>query len=222
MGLVPRVTLTFDNGPTAAATPAVLDQLGEHGVRATFFACGDQVRRPGATALLQRVVDEGHWVGNHTADQPHTFCFGDHPSDADLAVRQIGGTQALLEPFAHPDRLFRPPGGGGVIGPRLLGPAAVEYLRAGRYTMVLWTSVPHDWDDPDGWVSRCLDDVRWQEHCVVVLHDIAGAAVRRLGELLAGLRAMDAQLTQDFPEAVVPLRRGEVLGPIDHLMPAPL
>jgi peptidoglycan/xylan/chitin deacetylase (PgdA/CDA1 family) len=57
------VALTFDDGPNQHATPAILDVLGERGVRATFFILGRHAERwPG---LVRRVVEEGHDVGNH-------------------------------------------------------------------------------------------------------------------------------------------------------------
>ena len=59
-----RVALTFDDGP-AELTPAVLDLLGRHGARATFFVTGENVAtREGV--LLADGASEGHEVGNHT------------------------------------------------------------------------------------------------------------------------------------------------------------
>ena len=58
------VYLTFDDGPIPEATPFILDTLAKYGVKATFFMVGDNVRKyPG---LHQRVIDEGHRIGNHT------------------------------------------------------------------------------------------------------------------------------------------------------------
>ena len=51
--------------------------------------------------------------------------FGDS-DDASLVEREIGETQAIIGDLAHPDRLFRPNGGGGVISQRLLSASAVS------------------------------------------------------------------------------------------------
>ncbi len=211
-----RVTLTFDNGPSPA-TARVLDTLHERDVRATFFACGDQLRSGEGRDLLRRAVDEGHWAGNHTMRQPHTFQFGTC-ADPDLPAREIGGTQELLGDLAHPDRLFRPPGGGGHLDERLLSPAAVEYLQQGSYTMVLWTSVPRDWVDVDGWVERCLADVERREWSVVVLHDLPTGAMEHLPRALEQLTAQGFEITQELPANCVPMRRGMLTAPIDHLV----
>ena len=58
------VYLTFDDGPIPEATPFILDTLKKFGVKATFFMVGDNVRKH--PELYQRIVDEGHQVGNHT------------------------------------------------------------------------------------------------------------------------------------------------------------
>jgi len=60
-GLV--VSLTFDDGPNPNATPAILDALGERGVKATFFILGKHAER--WPDLTRRVAEEGHEVGNH-------------------------------------------------------------------------------------------------------------------------------------------------------------
>ena len=58
------VYLTFDDGPIPQSTPFILETLRQFGVKATFFMVGDNVRK--YPELYQRIVDEGHQVGNHT------------------------------------------------------------------------------------------------------------------------------------------------------------
>ena len=58
------VYLTFDDGPIPEATPWILDVLQRYGVKATFFMVGDNARK--YPELHQRVVNEGHRIGNHT------------------------------------------------------------------------------------------------------------------------------------------------------------
>jgi len=57
------VSLTFDDGPNPDATPRILDALGEHGVKATFFILGAYAER--WPELVRRVANEGHQIGNH-------------------------------------------------------------------------------------------------------------------------------------------------------------
>ncbi|HIW31231.1 MAG TPA: polysaccharide deacetylase family protein [Candidatus Paenibacillus intestinavium] len=58
------VALTFDDGPDTKYTPAILDILKQYNVKATFFVVGTQVEKLGS--VLQRIVDEGHTIGNHS------------------------------------------------------------------------------------------------------------------------------------------------------------
>ncbi len=201
-----RVTLTFDNGPDPVTTPVVLDTLADRGVRSTFFVVGEQLRSAAGQGLAARAVTDGHWIGNHTLT--HTVPLGDL-ADPNAVRHEIDDTQALIGPLAHPDRLFRPFGRGGVVDRRLLGPSALDCLRVGGYTCVLWNCVPHDWDDPDGWVATALADVETRPWSVVVVHDLPTGAMDHLGEFLDRIADSGAVLTQDFPEECVPLRRGE-------------
>jgi peptidoglycan/xylan/chitin deacetylase (PgdA/CDA1 family) len=58
--------LTFDDGPKAIFTPAILDTLKEYNVKATFFILGNRLKEKEAPDLLKRIHDEGHAIGNHT------------------------------------------------------------------------------------------------------------------------------------------------------------
>jgi peptidoglycan/xylan/chitin deacetylase (PgdA/CDA1 family) len=203
-----RVTLTFDNGPAPGITDRVLEVLARAGIFATFFVIGRNLAEPSARALMRDAHAAGHWIGNHTLT--HSVALGDRP-DAGYAATEIGGTQALIGAFSHPDRLFRPYGGEGHVGPHLLSRAAVSYLLEHRYCCVLWSSVPGDWRDADGWVERCVADVAAQDWSVVVLHDIPGASAARLPELIERLNGMGVRWEQGFPDGVVLTRGGEVV-----------
>src|ERR1035437_9294339 len=55
--------LTFDDGPHAQGTPAVLEILRREHVHATFFLVGEQVLRN--PALVGEIRDAGHAIGLH-------------------------------------------------------------------------------------------------------------------------------------------------------------
>jgi peptidoglycan/xylan/chitin deacetylase (PgdA/CDA1 family) len=209
---VSRLTLSFDNGPFSDVTPGVLDVLGRFGVTATFFVCGREARDPERRAILQRARREGHRIGNHTLT--HTVELGT-TDDPDVVRREIGEAQDALGDLADPERYFRPYGGGGVLGPRLLGRAAVRYLCDGGYTCVLWNSVPRDWEDVEGWPERALAHVRGQDWTLAVLHDIPTGAMAALPRFLERARDEGVLLSDALPPACVPIVRGEVVGAIE-------
>lgn len=210
-----EVTLSFDNGPEPGVTSRVLDVLADRALRATFFVVGRKLARADGRRLAERARTEGHWIGNHTFS--HGTPFGE-VGDADAVRREIEQTQAVIGDLAHPDRLFRPVAGGGELGPHLLSPAAVDTLVAGRYTCVLWTTVPGDWEDPEGWVDRALADCRAREESLLVLHDVGGGAMDHLERFLDLAERAGLRFRQEPPEACVPIRRGETVGQLDGLV----
>jgi len=203
-----RVTLSFDNGPTPDVTERVLDILDRAGIRSTFFVIGRKLEDSSAAALMRQAHAAGHWIGNHTLT--HSIALGERP-DAAYAATEIGETQARIGALAHPAKLFRPYGKSGLTGAHLFSRAAKAYLLEERYCTVLWSSVPGDWRDPDGWVDRCVADVQAQDWAAIVLHDIVGACLARLPELLERLSALGVVWRQDFPESVVMTRDGETI-----------
>src|SRR5262249_11287951 len=59
-----KVALTFDDGPDPEHTPKVLDVLARENVKGTFFLIGQ--RAAAAPAVVRRIAEEGHDIGNHT------------------------------------------------------------------------------------------------------------------------------------------------------------
>ena len=207
------LTLSFDNGPEPEVTPGVLDILRRRGLKTTFFVIGEKIADSARRALAERAQAEGHWIGNHT--YTHAVPLGRQP-DAALAEREIAHTQALLGDLAGPERLFRPFGGGGYLNDGLFRPSVIKYLERERYTCVLWNAIPRDWSDPDGWVTRALDQCRTQDWTLMVLHDLPTGAMRHLHRFIDAAEDAGARFRQDFPPDCVPIRQGERKLPIDN------
>lgn len=209
---MPQLTLSFDNGPEPAVTPAVLDVLARRAIRTTFFVIGEKLGDPARRALAERAHGEGHFIGNHT--YTHTLPLG-LSEDPEVAEKEIAATQRAIGGLAHPDRFFRPFGGGGNLDRRLLNRRVVDYLVINAFTCVLWSAIPRDWDDAEGWVARALEQACARDWSLMVLHDLPSGAMRHLDRFL-GL-AVDAGVTfrQDFPPDCLPIRRGRISLPLD-------
>jgi peptidoglycan/xylan/chitin deacetylase (PgdA/CDA1 family) len=160
------IALTFDDGPDPEWTPRVLDALGEHGMRATFFLVGERAaRHPG---LVARIVAEGHEAGSHSWD---------HPSLPELApaaaAGQIARTKAALAAAlgGRDAGLFRPPYGHQTL-------ATWRLARAEGYRVVMWSAVAGDWRDDDGaaLAGRVLAGAG--PGAIVLLHDSLYTAER--------------------------------------------
>ena len=211
-----HVTLTFDNGPTPGITDQVLDVLAERSLRAIFFVVANRVDGDAAArALLNRMVQESHRVGNHSLT--HGRPLGElHERET---IAEIGTAHDVLREFTGENFLFRPWGTEGQLDRRCLNRTAVDYLVSGEHTCVLWNSVPRDWADPVGWVDRALSDVRAQEHTVVVIHDLPSGAMDELPRFLDELDRSGVPATVELPHECVPIIDGRIVRSVDHLMP---
>jgi peptidoglycan/xylan/chitin deacetylase (PgdA/CDA1 family) len=197
--------LTFDNGPEPEVTPGVLATLARRGIPATFFLIGEKLRDPARLALAERMRAEGFAVGNHTLS--HGTPLGRRPGPE--AVAEIAGCDALLGGLREPGRLFRPNGGGGMLGAHLLNPAAVRHLQEGGHTVVLWNAVPRDFDDPKGWPDRArAQHAAATEPVLMVLHDLPNGAMRQLDRVLGAWQDQGVEFRAEPPEGCVPIRRG--------------
>jgi peptidoglycan-N-acetylglucosamine deacetylase len=211
------VTLTFDNGPEPAVTDRVLGILGAADIKATFFVLGSKLADKKRRALAKRAHAEGHWIGNHTWS--HAEPLG-RLKDASRVVSEIVETEALIDELGHPDRLFRPFGGGGELGPHLLSAAAVDVLRKEKMTCVLWNAIPRDWDNPRGWAETALAQCLSQPWTLLVLHDLPTGAMGRLKIFIDRVLDHGGRFRQDFPPECVPIRRGEVLASLEPYVTA--
>ncbi len=150
------VALTFDDGPSES-TPALLDLLGKHRARATFFMCGANVLR--LPRIVERVAAEGHEIGNHTFRHPYLY----RTTPGEIA-KEVSETQEAIEKVAgRRPALFRPPFGVRWFG---LYPA----LRRYNLTAVMWSACVYDWCRPadaiaDGLLAKTTDGK------IVLMHD---------------------------------------------------
>jgi peptidoglycan-N-acetylglucosamine deacetylase len=137
-----EVALTFDDGPDPAITPKVLELLGHHGARATFFCVGERAAaHPG---LVREIVRNGHCVENHS--YRHSTAFGWYGWSR--LTREIHQAQDILaEVSGTVPRFFRAPFG---MRSPLLDPALA---RAGLQ-LVSWTQ--RGYDAVDGNAERVL------------------------------------------------------------------
>ena len=101
----PVLALTFDDGPHPVYTPQLLDGLKKRGIKASFFLMGKNIA--GNEAIVQRMYDEGHLIGNHTFDHVRLSKLNDTE-----ACSQITKTSnAIYEIIGQYPTYVRPPYG---------------------------------------------------------------------------------------------------------------
>jgi len=126
------VALTFDDGPHADGTPAVLEELARRGATATFFLVGEQVRRD--PSLAREIVAAGHAVALH-GDRHHCqLRLTPRTLDDDLA--RVAATVADATGLAP--ALYRPPYG-------VFSLAGLRLVRRRGWRDLLWSRWGCDW-----------------------------------------------------------------------------
>jgi peptidoglycan/xylan/chitin deacetylase (PgdA/CDA1 family) len=156
-----KVALTFDDGPDTTYTPAILDLLAEYGVKATFFLRGDRI--PGREWVVQRIINEGHVIGNHTQTHANLRKLGvARIREEVLHTEELIAAQTGLRPA-----LVRPPYGE-------MSESGLDWLAGAGYVMTNWSVDSGDWQakNADEIMINILPDL--YPGSVILLHCAGG------------------------------------------------
>jgi peptidoglycan/xylan/chitin deacetylase (PgdA/CDA1 family) len=156
------VALTFDDGPDPRFTPQILDLLAEHDIQATFFVTG--ARAEAYPELVQRMVNEGHIVGNHTYSHQNLV----EATDMDILETEVLRTEEIINAAAgYRTKLFRAPYG-------FLYDELLEQLGSMNYTVVGWSVDSLDWQEspPEEIAYNVISNIH--PGAIVLMHDGAG------------------------------------------------
>ena len=148
--------LTFDDGPSPACTPGLLEVLARHRARATFFLIGERARAH--PELVAAIAAGGHEIANHLMRDERSALLSE-----DAFRRELAEASAVLSPYGE-IRFFRP--GAGFFTPSMLRSAADLGLRA-----VLGTVAAADRGEPgdDRIAARLIATIR--PGTIAVLHE---------------------------------------------------
>jgi peptidoglycan/xylan/chitin deacetylase (PgdA/CDA1 family) len=177
-----RITLTFDDGPDPITTPAILDVLRDYHIKATFFVIGARAEQH--PELIERMVGEGHALGNHT------YYHRDLTKLAPESMqRELQDTQAVIDRALgghYRITLFRPPCGAPYNTEIDKLPAFQKAMREQQMYPVMWTIDPHDWalgGQPESIIAH-LSQSTPQAGGVILLHDTMPQTTEALPKIL--------------------------------------
>jgi peptidoglycan/xylan/chitin deacetylase (PgdA/CDA1 family) len=171
------IYLTFDDGPHPQVTSFVLDELDKYDAKATFFCIGKNVA--GHPGVFDRILEQGHAVGNHTHDHLDGWKTGN--------VKYL---QNILEARTYINSdLFRPPYGRITYNQRKLLMQQDE-----PFKVIMWSVLSGDFD-ANITPEQCLKNVlkNTKTGSVVVFHDSEKAFERLRYVLPAVLKYFSEQ-----------------------------
>ena len=172
----PKIALTFDDGPSAAWTPVLLDGLKERGVKATFFLIGENADKN--PEIVKRMAEEGHLIGNHTYHHVELTKVSENEARLELA-----DTSAVIVRITGKEpEYMRPP----------FGAWQRKLEQEIQMLPVLWTIDPLDWttENQDEIVNKVVTEA--EENDIILLHDCYKSSIE------AGLRIIDILQEEGF------------------------
>ena len=129
-----NIYVTFDLGYEAGYTAKILDVLKENNVTAAFFITAHYVNT--ASDLVQRMIDDGHIIGNHTVNHKSMPSL----SQKNLTDEIMNLHTAIYEKFGYEMRYMRPPKGE-------YSERDLSLCKNLGYIAVMWSFAYADWDE---------------------------------------------------------------------------
>ena len=172
------IYLTFDEGYENGYTPKILDALKEKNVPAIFFVTMHYVKSN--PEIIQRMIDEGHIVGNHSDKHPN---YTNIPLDA-AQKDAMSLHEYMAENFNYNMSVFRYPEGA-------FSEQTVALIDKLGYKQLFWSFAYNDWDP-----EKQLSTDEAYEKIVGAAHDGA----------IYLLHAVSSSNTEALPRAIDTLR----------------
>lgn len=168
----PQAALTFDDGPDKKYTPLLLDGLKERNIKASFFLLGEKIEEN--KALVKRMQEEGHLVGNHTYHHVQL----DKLNDTKAREEILKTNNVIFEATGEYPQYMRPPFGSWKKNLEL----CVEMLP------VFWTVDTLDWKVLD--TQKIIETVEKevQDGSIILMHDEYETSVQAALAVADGLK----------------------------------
>jgi peptidoglycan-N-acetylglucosamine deacetylase len=150
-----KVYLTFDDGPIPEVTEYVLDVLQKENIKAHFFCIGKNV--VGNPIIYQRIIEEGHIVGNHTYNHLNGW-----KTNTEDYLQNIQEASTIIK-----SNLFRPPYG-------RITKSQIKQLPIinDQFSIIMWDVLSGDFDTSID-AEKCYQNVikNIAPGSIIVFHD---------------------------------------------------
>ena len=181
-GKLRQVALTFDDGPSLAKTPRLLDALDKAKAPATFFVVGSRAAE--APEMLRRMAKRGDEVENHSFTHPNMNLL--LPAEAESEI--VRGSVVIQALTGRQPHFFRPPGGNA-------DPAVQHLAQSDGLSVAYWTVDAVHYEDlgsAPGLVQYVLAHVH--PGSIVLMHNGPEVTASAVPALVAALRAQGYSL----------------------------
>ncbi len=180
-----NICLTFDEGYENGYTPAILDILKEKNVKAIFFVTYDFAKDN--PTLIQRMIDEGHIVGNHTYRH---YTMDEQTNDVQKEEVEYLHNY-IKEKFNYTMSYFRFPKGE-------FSQQSLSLVNDLNYKSIFWSYAYADWDvnsqpDKETTLNSILDSTHSGE--IMLLHAVSKTNAEILGDVIDGVRKQGYEFT---------------------------
>ncbi len=152
---VPKILLTFDDGPIPETTPMILDLLDELDIKSIFFCVGENIRLN--YGLAEEIIRRGHSIGNHTYNHKNLIALSPAGQKKQLELFD----KVYREIFNSETDCFRPPKG------RI--PLNYNSLLGGKKN-IMWNLLTYDYKNDLNIVKFAVQNFL-KQNSIVVLHD---------------------------------------------------
>ena len=157
------IYLTFDEGYENGYTSKILDVLYENKVNAIFFITGPYLEKE--DALIRRMLDEGHGIGNHTINHKSLPLL----DDKEIEEEVVGLDRKFHSKYGRNMVFLRPPKGE-------YSERSLSITSKLGYVNVFWSFAYDDWavDRQRGWeyaFKKVTDNLH--NGAVILLHAVS-------------------------------------------------
>ena len=152
-----KILLTFDDGPTEAATLKILNVLKANKLKAIFFCVGNNLRMH--CALVQKMLDDGHTIANHTMNHKLLTKLNREESGKEIS----SFNDLMKEKFNYNVKYFRPPHGRFNLKSNSL-------MNDINIKCVMWNLLTYDYENDIKKVKYSVDNYL-RENSIIVFHD---------------------------------------------------
>lgn len=167
-----RVFITFDDGPTKAVTPFILDVLKEENVKATFFLLGTNAKYN--AELIRREFNEGHYIANHGYSHKYNEIY----SSPEATLEEYNATEQIIRDAlgnqSYRSNVFRFPGGSNGGKYHAQKQLSKEFLKQNGIVHLDWNALSEDSAGTytkEQLLQNAIDTIGNKQSVVILMHD---------------------------------------------------